>query len=225
MGAARYRRSCRTGRRAGRSPRRWSAEDGRPPCHADRRAAPMNPYAFRRICCGGGTASSSEAKAEPEFDCARWEFVATFLEWAGLGLDREQPDHPRIAQQGARVDRERGSRVTTGAARSPEQPCHEIARHAFEHRVSERVYRCEILVEVPLGGPASAQTSTIRRAAIPAFRTLQASVDQSLAALITPVGGADPSARPRGDGSKDLSKTERTDLMTKSAPGDQVSVQ
>jgi hypothetical protein len=32
-----------------------------------------------------------------------------------------------------------------------------------------------------------------------------------------------PSARPRGNGSKDLSKTERDDLMAKSAPGDEVS--
>ena len=34
-----------------------------------------------------------------------------------------------------------------------------------------------------------------------------------------------PSARPRGNGSGDLSKTERADLMAKSASGDQVSVQ
>ena len=34
-----------------------------------------------------------------------------------------------------------------------------------------------------------------------------------------------PSTRPRGNGSGDLSKTERADLMAKSASGDQVSVQ
>jgi enoyl-CoA hydratase/carnithine racemase len=34
-----------------------------------------------------------------------------------------------------------------------------------------------------------------------------------------------PPARPRGNGSRDLSKTERADLMAKSASGDQVSVQ
>ena len=34
-----------------------------------------------------------------------------------------------------------------------------------------------------------------------------------------------PSARPRGNGSRDLSKTERADLMAKSPSGDEVLVQ
>jgi hypothetical protein len=34
-----------------------------------------------------------------------------------------------------------------------------------------------------------------------------------------------PSTRPHGNGFKDLSKTERTDLMAKSTAGDEVSVQ
>ena len=62
----------------------------------------------------------------------------------------------------------------------------------FEHRVGERVYRCEILVEVPLGESSfGADVNDSDGRDSPRSEQLQAGIDQSLAALVTPVGGAD----------------------------------
>jgi len=69
---------------------------------------------------------------------------------------------------------------------------HEIARHVFENRIGERVYRCEILVEVPLGESSfGADVNDSDGRDSPRSEELQAGIDQSLAALVTPVGGAD----------------------------------
>ena len=145
------------------------------------------------MSCGGGIVLVGGGEGEPEFDCARWESVAVLLEWPGLGLNREQPYHPGIAQEGAYVDRERGAGVTTGADLDRRSNhCHEIARHVFENRLGERVYRCEILVEVPLGESSfGADVNDSDGRDSPRSEELQAGIDQSLAALVTPVGGAD----------------------------------
>jgi len=62
----------------------------------------------------------------------------------------------------------------------------------FENRLGERVYRCEILVEVPLGESSfGADVNDPDGRDSPRSEELQAGIDQSLAALVTPVGGAD----------------------------------
>jgi hypothetical protein len=79
-------------------------------------------------------------EGEPELDCARREFIAVLLEQAGLGLDGEQPHHPRIAQERARVDRQGGPGVATGSGLDRRSNrCDEIARHVFEYGVGECV--------------------------------------------------------------------------------------
>jgi hypothetical protein len=61
-----------------------------------------------------------------------------------------------------------------------------------ENRLGERVYRCEILVEVPLGESSfGADVNDSDGRDPPRSEELQAGIDKSLAALVTPVDGAD----------------------------------
>ena len=169
------------------------------PCHADLLCSPDESVRFESHVLRWGHIVVGGGEREPEFDCARWESVAVLLERPGLGLNGEQPYYPGIVQEGAYVDSERGAGVTTGAHLDRRSNhCHEIARHVFEHRFGERVYRCEILVEVPLGEASfGADVNDSDGRDSPRSEQLEAGIDQSLAALVTPIGGADAAVRAR----------------------------
>jgi hypothetical protein len=169
------------------------------PRHADLLCGSDESVSFESHVLRWGRIVVVGGESEPEFDCARWESVAVLREWPGLGLNREQPYHPGIAQEGAYVNGERGAGVTAGADLDRRgNDCHEIAGHVFEDRLGERVYRSEILVEVPLSESSfGADVNDSDGRDSPRSEQLEAGIDQSLAALVTPVGGADATVRTR----------------------------